>query len=83
MMRWKNSADGFFDPPPVGGADEVGRQVQRPEQALGLCGLVPCDPDQEAELPQLLQAGADVRVQVVLIEVLGEVRLLAAEPLYR
>jgi hypothetical protein len=69
--------------PTVGGADEVGRQVQCAEQALGSCGLVAGDPDQEAELPELLQAGASVRVQVVLIEVLREVGLLRPEPLDR
>jgi hypothetical protein len=42
------------------------------KQALGSCGLVACDPDEKAELPQLLQAGAGVRIQVVLIEVLGK-----------
>jgi hypothetical protein len=36
-------------------------------------------PTTKPELPQFLQAGARVRVQVVLVEVLGEVRLLAAK----
>jgi len=39
------------------------------------------DADQEAELSQLLQAGARVRVQVVLVEVLGGARSLPAKPL--
>jgi hypothetical protein len=46
-----------------------------------LRGLVAGDADHEAKLLQLLQAGARIRVQVVLVEVLGEVRLLAAKPL--
>jgi hypothetical protein len=46
-----------------------------------LRGLVAGDADHEAKLLQLLQAGARIRVQVVLVEVLGEVRLLAAQPL--
>jgi hypothetical protein len=46
-----------------------------------LDGLVACGPEQEAELLQLLEARASVRVQVTLVEVLAEVRLLASEPL--
>jgi hypothetical protein len=51
------------------------------QQALGSRCLVAGNADHEAKLPQLLQAGARVRVQVLLAEVLGEVRLLAAKPL--
>jgi hypothetical protein len=73
----------LLDSPAGRGADEVSWQVQGAKQALGLCGLIACDSDQEAELPQLPQAGMGVRVQVMLVDVLGEVSLLAAEPLGR
>jgi hypothetical protein len=82
-MIGRRTPERLLDSPSVGGADEVGRQVQCAERALGSCGLVAGDPDQEAELPELLQAGASVRVQVVLIEVLREVGLLRPKPLDR
>jgi hypothetical protein len=59
------------------------RGDKRPEQAFGSCGLVGRHPDQEAELLQLLQARAGVRVQVILVEMLGETGLFTAEPLDR
>jgi hypothetical protein len=59
------------------------KQVQCAEQALGSCGLIAADPEEEAELPQLLQARASVRIQLMLIEVLREVCLLAPEPFDR
>ena len=61
--------------------DEVDRQVERAKLLLRPNRLVPCGPDQEPELLQLLQAWASVRVQVTLVEVLGKVRFLASEPL--
>jgi hypothetical protein len=41
----------LLDSPPVRSADEVGGQVESAQQALGLCGLVAGDPDEEAEVP--------------------------------
>jgi hypothetical protein len=82
-MIGRRTPERFLGSPPVGDADEVGRQVQFAEQALGSRGLVAGDPDQEAQLPELLQAGASVRIQFMLIEVLREVGLLRPEPFDR
>jgi hypothetical protein len=46
---------------------------------LSASGLVAGDADQEASLFERCQAGSCVRVEVTIVEVLGDAGLLAAE----
>src|ERR1700760_2407942 len=57
--------------PVGGGGDQVGGQVQGPEDAAGPGGLVAGDADPEAIGAEAGQGGPDVGVQVFLTEPLG------------
>ena len=72
MSLWKNSTDGFSTPHSSENGDEVGRQVEFPDERAAASRLVSGDAHEVAGGTKLREGAANVGIEIAGVEVLAK-----------